>query len=534
VNTVATGRPPPLSVGTPPRADSQGILSPAALEFLGALVDKFGADVTALLDARAQRKERIQAGEAIDFLPATRQIRETEWRISQVPADLLDRRVEITGPTDRKLVINAMNSGARVFMADCEDSLSPTWDNIIGGQQNLFDAVRRKIEFVSPEGKVYRLNRSTAVLIVRPRPWHMYERHLTRGTRQAPGALVDFGLYFFHNARELIARGSGAYFYLPKMESHLEARLWAQVFAFSEEYLGVPPGTIRCTVLIETLLAAFEMDEMLWELKDYITGLNCGRWDYIFSFIKLFAQRPDSVLPDRQQIEMTTHFMRSYSLLCIKTCHRRGAFAMGGMAAQIPIKNDPVANQAALDKVRADKEREATEGHDGTWVAHPGLVPIAREVFDRVMQSPNQVHRLRNKVAVSASDLLSVPHGTITAAGLLNNISVALQYVAAWLGGNGCVPINNLMEDAATAEIARAQIWQWVHQPAGVLSDGRKVTLELFRTLLQQENARLAALLGRDAYAHGHFLAATRILDELTSAPTCADFLTVVAYPQLH
>jgi malate synthase len=357
---------------------------------------------------------------------------------------------------------------------------------------------------------------------------------LTQGADQVPGAFVDFGLYLFHNARELVARGSGAYFYLPKMESHLEARLWAEVFAFSEDYLGVPRGTIRCTVLIETLLAAFEMDEILWELKDSITGLNCGRWDYIFSFIKLFSQRPDSILPDRQQIDMTTHFMRSYSLLCIKTCHGRGAFAMGGMAAQIPIKGNPVANQAALEKVRADKEREAADGHDGTWVAHPGLVPIAREVFDRVMQSANQLHRLREEVQVSAADLLTVPTGDITAAGLLSNVSVSLQYLASWLGGNGCVAINNLMEDAATAEIARAQIWQWVHHRAGVLNDGRKVTLELFRALLQGENERLAALLGREAYARGHYLSATRILDEMTSAVTCADFLTVVAYPLLQ
>jgi malate synthase len=534
LNTAAIGRPEPLRVGTPARADSQSILSPEALEFLAALTQRFGARVTELLGAREQRKLRVQAGEPPDFLPATRKIRESEWRIAEIPADLRDRRVEITGPTDRKMTINALNSGARVFMADCEDSLSPTWENIIVGQQNLFDAVRRTIEFVSPEGKVYRLNRSTAVLIVRPRGWHLYERHLTQGAAQVPGALVDFGLYFFHNARELLARGSGAYFYLPKMEGHLEARLWAEVFAFSEDYLGVPRGTIRCTVLIETLLAAFEMDEILWELKDFITGLNCGRWDYIFSFIKLFSQQPDSILPDRQQVEMTTHFLRSYSLLCIKTCHRRGAFAMGGMAAQIPIKNDPAANQAALEKVRADKEREVTDGHDGTWVAHPGLVPIAREIFDRVMQSPNQVHRLRNKVAVSAADLLTVPTGEITAAGLLNNVSVGLQYLAAWLGGNGCVPINNLMEDAATAEIARAQIWQWVHHPAGVLNDGRKVTLELFRSLLQSENKRLATLIGDAAYARGHFVEASRILDELTSAATCADFLTVAAYPQLQ
>ena len=533
MNISARERPEPLRIGAPARADLQAILSPEALEFLAALNAQFSAPVAELLRVRAQRKLRIEAGERPDFLAATRTQRESAWRIAAIPADLLDRRVEITGPTDRKMIINALNSGARVFMADCEDSLAPTWANLIGGQQNLYDAVRRTIELVGDTGKVYRLNRTTAVLIVRPRGWHLYERHLTQGGAALPGALVDFGLYFFHNARELIARGTGAYFYLPKMESHLEARLWAQVFDFSEKYLAVPQGTIRCTVLIETLLAAFEMDEILWELKDYATGLNCGRWDYIFSFIKLFASRPDCLLPDRQRIGMTAHFLRSYSLLCIKTCHRRGAFAMGGMAAQIPIKNDPVANQAALDSVRADKEREVNDGHDGTWVAHPALVPIAREVFDRVMQSPNQVHRLRDNVAVSADDLLSVPAGDITSAGLLNNVSVSLQYLAAWLGGNGCVPINNLMEDAATAEIARTQIWQWIHHRAD-LTDGRKVTIELFRTLLQQENERLAAQAGSDSHARGHYRDAARILDEMTSAAACAEFLTVVAYPQLQ
>ena len=534
MNTSAKERPEPLRLAAPARTDFQAILSIEALEFLAALSAEFGGRVAELLQARAARQRRIEAGERLDFLPATRAIRESAWSIAPVPDDLLDRRVEITGPTDRKMIINALNSGARVFMADFEDSLSPTWANLMGGQQNLYDAVRRNIELVSDAGKVYRLNRKTAVLIVRPRGWHLYERHLTQGGHALPAALVDFGLYFFHNAHELIARGTGAYFYLPKMESHLEARLWAQVFDFAEKYLAVPHGTIRCTVLIETLLAAFEMEEILWELKDYATGLNCGRWDYIFSFLKLFAQRPDYILPDRLQIQMTAHFLRSYSLLCIKTCHRRGAFAMGGMTAQIPIKDDPVANQAALEKVRADKEREVGDGHDGTWVAHPALVPIAREVFDRVMQGPNQVHRLRDKIAVGASDLLTVPTGEITAAGLLNNVSVSLQYLAAWLGGNGCVPINHLMEDAATAEIARAQIWQWVHHPAGILADGRKVTVELFGTLLQTETQRLASHLGPDAYARGHFREAADILQAMTSAAACADFLTVAAYPQLQ
>ncbi|HEY4772614.1 MAG TPA: malate synthase A [Steroidobacteraceae bacterium] len=534
MNISARERTEPLRIAAPVRADCQLILSPDALEFLAALNAEFAGRVRELLDARAARQRRIDAGERPDFLSSTRAQREAEWRIAPIPDDLQDRRVEITGPTERKMVINALNSGARVFMADFEDSLAPTWANLTSGQQNLYDAVRRTIELVSPEGKVYRLNRKTAVLMVRPRGWHLSERHLTQAGEPSSGALMDFGLYFFHNALELIARGTGAYFYLPKLESHLEARLWAQVFDFAEKYLGVPHGTIRCTVLIETLLAAFEMDEILFELKDYITGLNCGRWDYIFSFIKVFSKRPDCILPDRQQVGMTTHFLRSYSLLCIKTCHRRGAFAMGGMAAQIPIKTDPAANQAALEKVRADKEREANDGHDGTWVAHPGLVPIAREIFDRIMQSPNQVHRLCDRVSVSAADLLTVPVGEITAAGVLNNVSASLQYLSAWLGGNGCVPINHLMEDAATAEIARTQLWQWVHHPGGVQADGTRVTIELVRKLLQSEVERLCTPLAPKSPAREHLREAARILGELTAAANCAQFLTIVAYPKLH
>jgi malate synthase len=522
-----------ISIGAPVRAEYQLILSPEAMEFVGALVERFGPRVAQLLQAREERQRRIDAGEMPNFLPETRQIRESEWQVAAVPDDLRDRRVEITGPTDRKMVINALNSGAKVFMADCEDSLSPTWENIVGGQENLRDAVRRTIEFVSPEGKVYRLNRETAVLIVRPRGWHLYEKHVTLAGQPVPGALFDFGLYLFHNAHELIARGTGPYFYLPKLESHHEAALWARVFDFAEKRLNLPHGTIKCTVLIETILAAFEMDEILWELKDYIVGLNCGRWDYIFSFIKKFAQRPDFVLPDRQQVTMTTHFLRSYSLLCIKTCHRRGAFAMGGMAAQIPIKNDPVANERALGKVRADKEREASDGHDGTWVAHPGLVPVAREIFDRLMQGPNQLRRSRADVAVTAQDLLEIPKGDITEEGLRNNVSVSLQYMASWLSGNGCVPINNLMEDAATAEIARAQIWQWIHHPGGVFPDGRRVTAEMFRGFLDEERARLAAVLGPESYGTGHYEEAARLLDEITTAPDFRTFLTLSAYRKL-
>ncbi|MBX3693768.1 MAG: malate synthase A [Steroidobacteraceae bacterium] len=509
------------------------ILTPEALAFIAALSARFAPQVAAVLAAREARQRRLDAGELPDFPPETRAIREGDWRVAPIPADLLDRRVEITGPTERKMVINALNSGARVFMADCEDSLSPGWDNVVDGQINLRDAVRRTIEFTSPEGKHYRLNPQIAVLLVRPRGWHLYEKHLRLDGAPVPGAFVDFGLYLFHNAHELLARGTGPYFYLPKLESHLEARLWAEVFAFAERELGLPHGTVRCTVLIETILAAFEMDEILYELRDYIVALNCGRWDYIFSFIKKFSHRPDFVLPDRQQVTMTTHFLRSYSLLCIRTCHRRGAFAMGGMAAQIPIKNDPAANEQALAKVRADKEREAGDGHDGTWVAHPALVPIAMEVFDRLMPGPNQVARLRDDVQVTAADLLTIPDGTITIDGLRNNVSVSLQYLAAWLAGNGCVPINNLMEDAATAEIARAQIWQWIRHPRGVLEDGRRVTLALFRELLATEKARLAAALGAARYESGRFELAAQLLDDITAADEFQTFLTLAAYQRL-
>jgi malate synthase len=393
--------------------------------------------------------------------------------------------------------------------------------------------VRRTIDFASPEGKAYRLREQTAVLIVRPRGWHLYEKHLLLAGRSIPGALVDFGLYLFHNHAELAARGTGPYFYLPKLESHREARLWAEVFDFAERRLGMAHGTIKCTVLIETILAAFEMDEILFELRDYIVALNCGRWDYIFSFIKKFARRPDFLLPDRQQVTMTTHFLRAYSQLCIQTCHRRGAMAMGGMAAQIPIKNDPVANDAAIAKVRADKEREAGDGHDGTWVAHPALVPVAMEVFDRLMPGPNQLHRLRDDVRVAAADLLKIPPGDITETGLRNNVSVALQYLAAWLSGNGCVPIYNLMEDAATAEISRAQIWQWIKHPGGMLADGRKVTAAMFRAMLAAEQARLRAEVGEAAYSRGNYDRAAVLLDDITTSDEFATFLTLAAYREL-
>lgn len=516
----------------PVEAGWEHILSCEAVAFVNELARNFGPAVTELLARRERRQAEIDAGALPDFLPETREIRESDWKVAPVPQDLLDRRVEITGPTERKMVINALNSGARVFMSDCEDSLCPTWDNVIQGQANLYDAVRRRIEFVSPEGKEYRLNERTAVLLVRPRGWHLVEKHWLLDGKPVPGAFVDFGLYLFHNAAELKRRGTGPYFYLPKLESHLEARLWAEVFQFAEKTLGIADGSIRATVLIETILAAFEMDEILWELREYIAGLNCGRWDYIFSFIKKFSRREDFMLPDRAQVTMTTHFMHSYSLLAIKTCHRRGAFAMGGMAAQIPIKGDDAANAEAIGKVRADKEREAGDGHDGTWVAHPGLVPVAMEVFDRLMPTPNNLHRLRDDVVVTAADLLEVPQGSITEGGLRNNVDVSIRYMAAWLGGNGCVPIHNLMEDAATAEICRAQLWQWVRHNA-TLADGRPVTLELVRRVQAEELAGIREEVGEAAFAAGHFGHAARLVDELTAKPEFETFLTLTAYREI-
>jgi malate synthase len=510
------------------------VLTPAALAFIADLTRRFGARVAELLAARATLQKRLDDGLLPDFLPETADVRKAQWRVTNIPSDLQDRRVEITGPTDRKMVINALNSGAKVFMADCEDSLTPTWDNVVQGQIYLRDAVNREISFANPDGRQYRLNPQIATLLVRPRGWHLYEKHMLLDGKPIPGAFVDFGLYLFHNHAALKARGTGPYFYLPKLENHREARLWADVLKHSEATLGIAPQTIKVTVLIETILAAFEMDEILYELKDHIVGLNCGRWDYIFSFIKKFSRRPDFVLPDRQQVTMTTHFLRSYSKLLIKTCHRRGAFAMGGMAPQIPIKNDQKANDEALGKVRADKEREAGDGHDGTWVAHPGLVPIAMEVFNRLMPTPNQLHKTLADVEITGRDLLQIPQGTITEAGLRNNVSVSIQYIAAWLGGLGCVPINNLMEDAATAEISRAQIWQWIKHPAGKLDDGRKVTVELFRKIMREELDKLAAAVGAKAYAAGNYERAATLIDSITTAPDFGTFITLPAYQEIN
>lgn len=509
--------------------DYDSILTQPALAFVAALAREFGGRVDDLLQRRKKRQEAIDAGARPDFLSETREIRDGAWQVCSIPPDLQDRRVEITGPTDRKMIINALNSGARVFMADCEDSLTPNWDNVVRGQLNLRDAVARTIE-LDANGKHYSLNDDTATLIVRPRGWHLYEKHLHCDGVPVPGAFVDFGLYLFHNAAVLSDSGTGPYFYLPKLESHLEARLWTDVFRYAESYGVVKTGAIKVTVLIETILAAFEIDEILHELQDYIVGMNCGRWDYIFSFIKKFNSFPEFVLPDRAEVTMTSHFLRAYSRLVIKTCHRRGALAIGGMAAQIPIKGDPDANAAAMAKVRTDKEREVDDGHDGTWVAHPGLVPLAQEIFDNHMPGLNQVHRQRDDVQVGAADLLQVPKGKITETGLRDNLSVAVQYLAAWLGGNGCVPINHLMEDAATAEISRAQIWQWVHHPTGILDEGRNVTYELFKTLLQEEMEKIRADVGAEQFAAGHYRRAASLLDEITAAEDFTEFLTSIAY----
>ena len=510
------------------------VLTPEVVAFTARLQRAFGGRRTELMARRAARQKEFDAGKLPDFLPETRAIREAEWSCAPVPADLQDRRVEITGPVDRKMIINALNSGANVFMADFEDANTPKWDNNIQGHINLRDAIRRRIDFVSAEGKAYKLNDKLATLFVRPRGWHLPEKHVLVDGAPISGGIFDFALYFFHNAKELVARGSGPYFYLAKLESHLEARLWNDIFVMAQEELGVPRGTIRATVLIETILAAFEMDETLYELREHSAGLNCGRWDYIFSCIKKFRNNPDFCLADRALVTMTTHFMKSYALLCIKTCHRRNIQAMGGMAAQIPVKNDEAANAEAFAKVKADKEREATYGHDGTWVAHPGLVGVAKDAFDRLMPAPNQISTVkRQDVHVSAADLLKFePEKPITEKGLRLNINVAIQYIGAWLAGQGAVPIFNLMEDAATAEISRSQVWQWIRSPKGVLDDGRKVTKEMVAAMVPEEMARIRELLGT-AFGEGRYDEAATIFAELVNDDTFLEFLTLRAYERI-
>ncbi|HEX2478039.1 MAG TPA: malate synthase A [Geminicoccaceae bacterium] len=535
MRTIKHGQTMPAGVAVlGPRAEGYDeILSPDALAFLAELERRFGPTRQRLLARRRESDARLQAGWLPDFLEETRAVRAADWRIAPVPRDLRDRRVEITGPVDRKMIVNALNCGASVYMADFEDATTPTWANLIEGQINLRDAIRRTIDFTDPDSrKRYRLGAKVATLLVRPRGWHLPEAHLAIDGQPMSGALFDFGLYVFHNAKELIVRGTGPYFYLPKLESHLEARLWNDVFLFAQERLGIPRGTIKATVLIETILAAFEMDEILHELREHSAGLNCGRWDYIFSIIKKFRSRPELVMPDRDQVTMTVPCMRSYSLLAIRTCHRRGAHAIGGMAAQIPIRDDRQANEQALGKVRTDKEREASDGHDGTWVAHPGLVPIAKEVFDQLMPGVDQIARRREDVAVTAADLLTVPEGTITERGLRHNLNVGVLYLEAWLRGSGCVPIYNLMEDAATAEISRAQVWQWRRHGAR-LEGGPTIDDALVERLLEEELTRIRETVGEQRYADGRFAEAAALLRDLVLADEFTEFLTLPAYERV-
>ncbi|HLI57798.1 MAG TPA: malate synthase A [Actinomycetota bacterium] len=511
------------------------VLTPDALAFITELQRRFGPHRLRLLRARAERQRHLDSGEWPEFNLATRWIRDADWQVGDVPKDLQDRRVEITGPTDRKMMINALNSGAKVFMADFEDSLSPTWENVVLGQRNLRDAVRGTLSYESPDGRQYRVNDTPAVLCVRPRGWHLNERHLLVDGEPISASLFDFGLAFFHNARQLLDQGSGPYFYLPKLEDHLEARLWNKVFVAAEEALGLEIGTIKATVLIETVLAAFEMEEILWELRDHAAGLNAGRWDYIFSMIKKFRVHPGFVLPDRVKVTMTVPFMRAYTELLVATCHRRGAHAIGGMAAFIPNRRDPEVTEAALIKVREDKLRESADGFDGTWVAHPDLVPVAMEVFNAALgPRPNQLERLREDVAVSSRELLHVdnPGSGVTEQGLRNNVSVGIRYLESWLRGVGAAAINNLMEDAATAEISRAQIWQWCYHGT-TLEDGRTVTPALVRAIIDEELAALRVAMGDAGFRAGRFAEARAIFEQVALEEPLLDFLTLPAYEQL-
>jgi malate synthase len=520
-----------LEIRAPRIPEADRIITPEAVSFLELLARHFGPRRAALLRRRKEVQHAIRDGKLPDFLDETEDIRQRSWTVAPAPADLNDRRVEITGPVERKMMINALNSGAKVFMADFEDALSPPWANVIAGQANCVEAVRRTLEYTSPEGKRYQLAEQLATLVVRPRGWHLDEKHVVVDGEPMSASLFDFGLYFFHNARELTQRGSGPYFYLPKLESHTEARLWNEVFDLAQDALGIPRGTVRATVLIETILAAYEMDEILFELRDHAAGLNAGRWDYLFSIIKNFKDRPDFLLPDRSQLAMTIPFMRAYTELLVKTCHRRGAHAIGGMAAFIPSRRDPEINRVALAKVREDKAREARAGYDGAWVAHPDLVPVVEEVFGAVLQDrPHQKNRQRDDVDVRSEQLLDVrvPEGRVTEAGLRNNISVALQYLAAWLGGSGAVAINNLMEDAATAEIARSQLWQWIRHQARTES-GETITLARTRAILQEETDRLADE-GADP---ARLASANELLEGLFSAEVFPEFLTLTAYQKL-
>jgi malate synthase len=537
----APQRPPPFTSDTWPAIDisrrpverSDEVLTPGALELLASLHRQFNGRRLQLLAQRARRQAEFDHGLLPDFLPETAQIRADDWRIAAVPADLADRRVEITGPVDRKMIVNALNAPVRTFMADFEDSCSPTWENLVHGQVNLCDAVRRRITHIDPiSGKVYRLNDRIATLIVRPRGWHLPEKHVQVDGQAVSGALFDFAIYLANNFQALAEHGTGPYFYLPKLESHLEARLWNDVFNAAQDQLGMARGTIKATVLIETILAAFEMDEILYELREHAAGLNCGRWDYIFSFIKKFRNHRDAVLPDRGAVTMESPFLKAYVDLLIHTCHRRGAHAIGGMAAQIPVRGNPQANEAAMLTVRADKLREAHAGHDGTWIAHPALAPIANEVFDAIMPGPNQLHVKRDEVRVGAADLLRVPEGAITDAGLRHNIRVGVQYIEAWLGGNGCVPLYHLMEDAATAEICRAQLWQWLQHEARTV-DGELICEERFDRTLTEEIERIHGEVGARRMLAGVFPSAARLFSAMVTSDTFDEFLTLPAYELL-
>ena len=515
----------------------RNILSNEALDFIAGLQRKFNSRRENLLQKRIERQKEIDAGNLPDFLKETQHIREDKnWKVGSIPDDLQRRWVEITGPVERKMMINALNSGADVFMADCEDANSPTWENIVEGQINLGHAVDRTISFTNPDGRTYTLNDKIATLLVRPRGWHLPEKHILVDGEPMSASLVDFGLYFFHNAKKLLANGTGPYFYLAKLENHLEARLWNDVFNFAQDALGIPRGTIKATVLIENVLAAFEMEEILYELRDHISGLNAGRWDYIFSVIKKFRNQPDFCLPDRAQITMTVPFMRAYTELMVKACHQRGAHAIGGMAAFIPSRRDAEINRTALAKVAEDKRRESNDGFDGTWIAHPDLVPTARAEFEKVLgDQPHQKHQMREDVQVSAQDLMNfeITGGTITEAGLRLNVNVGILYMASWLEGVGAAAIYNLMEDAATAEISRAQLWQWVHRPNALLDDGRQIDLDLYHLLVPEEMEKIKVLVGAERFDSGKFALARQLLDELVSNETFADFLTLIAYEYL-
>ena len=539
--TLTAPPPPRLTYKTPLHVQISGrftegyadILTAQALDFLRELHIRFNPRRLSLLAARVERQTRLDAGELPDFLEETKDIRNSDWTIAPLPKDLQDRRVEITGPVERKMVINALNSGAKMFMADFEDSNTPSWDNNIQGHINLRDAIDRTISFKNDAGKEYKLNAETATLLVRPRGWHLNEKHITVSGEQMSGALCDFGLYFFHNYKQLMDNGSAPYFYLPKMESHLEARLWNDVFVYAQRYVGVPTKTIKATVLIETILATFELNEILFELKDHSAGLNCGRWDYIFSYIKKLRNLGEGyVLPDRAKVTMMSPFMTNYAQLVVKTCHKRNAPAIGGMAAFIPIKSDAVANEAVLEKVRQDKLREVEIGHDGTWVAHPGLVPIAMAIFNEKMPQPNQISRQRDDFDCTATELLTPPNDTITEGGLRHNINVGILYIESWLRGNGAAAIYNLMEDAATAEISRTQVWQWIKNKSK-LDNGQTVTYALYRQFLPEELEKMKAYVGKAAYKNGKFEQAVALFDELVRSEAFIDFLTLPAYDMI-